>query len=108
MKDENTTIQDHMNTFNKLVCQLLNADEKLTNKEQALLLLALLPNKNYRNIVQTLLIGRNSITLDQTLAALRENARFMERREGEKKNNVGDSLYSKSSYKGEPRIQEQT
>ena len=40
MKDENITMQDHKNTFNKLVCQLMNVDEKLTNKEQALLLLA--------------------------------------------------------------------
>ena len=79
MKDEDTSMQDHINTFNKLVCQLLNADEKLTDEEQALLLLASLP-KDYKNIVQTLLIGRDSITLDQALAALRENDRFMVRR----------------------------
>ena len=50
MKDENTTVQEHINTFNKLVCQLLNADEKLTDEEQALLLLPSLP-KDYRSIV---------------------------------------------------------
>ena len=37
MKDEGTTIQDHINIFNKLVCQLLNVDE-LTDEEQVLLL----------------------------------------------------------------------
>ena len=51
MKDEDTTMQDHNNTFNKLVCQLLNVDEKLTDEEQSLLLLASLP-KDYRSIVQ--------------------------------------------------------
>ena len=99
MKDEDTTMQDHINTFNKLVCQLLNADEKLTDEEQALLLLASLP-KDYRNIVQTLLIGRDSITLDQALAALRENDRFMVRREGEEKKDVGDGLFSEGSNGG--------
>ena len=63
MKDEDITTQDHINMLNKLVCQLLNADKKLTDEEKTLLLLASLPN-DYRNIVQTLLIGRDSITLD--------------------------------------------
>ena len=99
MKDEDTTMQDHINTFNKLVCQLLNADEKFSDEEQALLLLASLP-KDYRNIVQKLLIGRDSITLDQALAALRENDRFMVRREGEEKKDVGDGLFSEGSNGG--------
>ena len=50
MADEDITMLDHINTSNKLVCQLLNREEKLTDKEQALLLLASLP-KDYRNIV---------------------------------------------------------
>ena len=84
IKDEDTTMQDHINMSNKLVCQLLNANKKLTDEEQALLLLASLP-KEYKNIVQTLLIGRDSITLDQALKALRESDRFMVSREGEEK-----------------------
>ena len=99
MKDEDTTIQDYINTFNKLVCQLLNADEKLTDEEQALLLLASLP-KDYRNIVHTLLIGRDSITLDQALATLKQNDMFMVRREGEENKCVGHRLYSEGSNRG--------
>ena len=64
MKDEDTTMQEHINKFNKLVCQIMNVDEKLTDEEQALLLLASL-SKDYRNIVQTLLVGRDSINLDR-------------------------------------------
>ena len=99
MKDEDTTMQDHINTFNKLVCQFLNADEKLTNEKQPLLLLAPLP-KDYRNIVQTLLINRDSITLDHALAALRENDRFIVSIEGEDKKRDGDGLYNEGSNGG--------
>lgn len=77
----------------------MNADEKLTDKEQALLLLASLP-KDYRNIVQTLLIGTTSITLNQVLATLRENDRLMMRSEGEEKICVGEGLCSEGSTKG--------
>ena len=49
-------MQDHINTFNEFVCQLWNADKKLSDEEQGLLFLASLP-KSYRNIVQILLIG---------------------------------------------------
>ena len=98
MKDEDTTMQDHVNMFNNLVCQLLNANEKLTDEKQALLILASLL-KDYRNIVETLLIGRDSITLDQALALLRDNDRFMVSREGEEKKRDGDGLYSEGSNK---------
>lgn len=57
MKEENTTIHDHINRINQLVCQWLNADEKLLDEEQVLFLLASLL-KNYRNIVETLFTRR--------------------------------------------------
>ena len=85
------------------MCQLLNVDEKLMDEEQALLLLSSL-SKDYRNIVQILLIGRDSITLDQVLVALRENDRFVVRREREeKKKNDKDSFFSDDINRGEPK-----
>ena len=92
MKEDDTSMQDHINTFNQLVCQSLNADDKLSNEEKALLLFASLP-KSYKNIVQTLLLGRESITLDQALVALRENDRFMERHDGEDKKGSSETLF---------------
>ena len=47
-----------------------------------------------------MLIGRDSITLDQALAVLRENDRFMVRKEGEEKKNVGGGLFSEGSNRG--------
>ena len=96
MKEDDTSMQDYINTFNQLVCQLLNADEKLSDEEKALLFLAALP-KSYKNIVQTLLLGRESITLDQALAALRENDRFMERHDGEDKKGSSEVLLIEGS-----------
>jgi len=97
MKEEDTSMQDHINTFNQLVCQLLNADEKLSDMEKALLLLASLP-KSYKSVVQALLLGRDTITFDQALAALRENDRFMVRHgEVDEKKGHGEALFGESS-----------
>ena len=63
------------------MCALLNADKKLSDEEQTLLLLASLP-KSYKHIIQTFLLGRECVTLDQELSALRENDSFMVRGEG--------------------------
>ena len=46
IKEDDTSMQVHINTFNQLVCQLLNADAKLFDEDKALLLLASLP-KSY-------------------------------------------------------------
>ena len=68
---------------------MLNEDEKLLNEEKAQLVLASLP-KSYINIVQTLLIGREPLNLDQSLIALRENDTFMVRCDGEEKKSGGE------------------
>ena len=44
-----------------------------------------------------MLHGRESITLDQALAVLRENDRFIERRDGEDKNGSNEALYGEGS-----------
>ena len=35
MKEDDTSMQDHINMFNQLVCQLLNADEKLSDEAKS-------------------------------------------------------------------------
>jgi len=61
----------------------LNADDKLSDEEQALLLLASLP-RSFKALVQTLLVGRSTLNLDEVTTALRENERMM------RTNNVDD------------------
>ena len=63
---------DHINKFDQLVSQLLNADDKLSDEEQTLLLLASLP-RSFKALVQTLLVGRSTLNLDDVTVALKEN-----------------------------------
>jgi len=69
-------LYNHINKFNKLVSQLLNTDDKLSVEEQTLLLLASLP-RSFKALVQTLLVGRSTLNLDEVTVALRENERMM-------------------------------
>jgi len=65
-------LHDHINKFNRLVSQLLNTDDKLSDEKQSLLLLASLP-RFFKALVQTLLVGRSTLNLDEVTVALREN-----------------------------------
>ncbi|KAL5154734.1 Retrovirus-related Pol polyprotein from transposon TNT 1-94 [Glycine soja] len=69
-------LHDHINKFNQLVNQLLNADVEHSDEEQALLLLISLP-RFFKTLVQTLLVGRSTLNLDEVIATLRENERMM-------------------------------
>ena len=101
LKMENgTNLQNHINSFTQLVCQLQNADEKIPDQEQALLLLASLP-KSYRPIVQTLLVGREKITLDEAITIVRENERMMTQIDGGASyNNHDQALAVEGSERG--------
>ena len=65
-------LYDHINKFNQLVSQLLNADDKLSNEEQTLLLSVSLP-RSFKALVQTLFVGRSTLELDEVTATIREN-----------------------------------
>ena len=54
----------------------LNGSDKLSNEEWALLLLASLP-RSFKALVQTLLVERSTLNLDEVIAALRENEIMM-------------------------------
>ncbi|KHN03674.1 Retrovirus-related Pol polyprotein from transposon TNT 1-94, partial [Glycine soja] len=62
-------LHDHINKFNWLVSQLLNANDKFSDEEQALLLLVSLP-RSFKALVQTFLVGRSTLNLDEVIAAL--------------------------------------
>ena len=69
-------LHDHINKFNQLVNQLLNADVEHSDEEQALLLLISLP-RFFKTLVQPLLVGRSTLNLGEVIATLRENERKM-------------------------------
>ena len=69
-------LHDHINEFNRLVCQLLSVEEKLSNEEQAIALLAFL-SQSYKSLVRSMLIGKNTIKLlDDVTTVLREDQRM--------------------------------
>ncbi|VFQ59821.1 unnamed protein product [Cuscuta campestris] len=73
--EEGGNLHDHINMFNQLVCQLMNADDKIKDEEQALLLVSL--PKSYKPLVETLLVGKTTLTVDEVTTALRESERMM-------------------------------
>ena len=67
--DEGTSIRDHIAKFKRVVSNLLDVDVKIEEEDQALTLLFSLPD-SYENLVQTMLYGKATITMDEATSAL--------------------------------------
>ena len=65
---EDKSIDEQLDTFNKLILDLENIDVTIDDEDQALLLLSSLP-RSYAIFKDTLLYGRESLTLDEVQAA---------------------------------------
>ncbi|GJW58019.1 hypothetical protein Tco_0104750 [Tanacetum coccineum] len=76
--------------FNKLILDLENIDIEIEDEDQALMLLTSLPS-SYENFVETLLYGRESLTMEDVLATL--NSRELKKRTEGTKEETGDGLY---------------
>jgi len=110
--EEGDDHHDHINSFNQLVCQLLNADDKIDDEEQALLLLASLP-KSYKPIVQTMLVGNTTLKIDDVTTILRENERMLKNEYSQRGDQVivvacSERGRSQSKRRGGPRERSQS
>ncbi|KAH9687230.1 hypothetical protein KPL70_014688 [Citrus sinensis] len=63
------SMNDHVNSFNKILADLLNLDERFEDKDKALLLLNSLPDE-YDHLTTTLLYGKDNVTFDAVCHAL--------------------------------------
>ncbi|GJV77975.1 retrotransposon protein, putative, ty1-copia subclass [Tanacetum coccineum] len=70
--DSGKKLSEHIDEFNKLVGDLANIDVEIDDEDQALMLLTSLPS-SYDNFVETLLYGRESLTLEDVLSDHRGN-----------------------------------
>ncbi|GJX53404.1 zinc finger, CCHC-type containing protein [Tanacetum coccineum] len=94
-----TNLGDHIDEFNKLILDLANIDIEIEDKDQALMLLTSL-SSSYENFVETLLYGRESLTMEDVLATL--NSRELKKRTEGTKEEAGDGLYvrGRSNHSG--------
>ncbi|KAK2970568.1 hypothetical protein RJ640_020570 [Escallonia rubra] len=72
--DECSDLGDHISEFNLLVSQLSSIDVKLEEEDQAILLLSSLP-KSYETLKTTLLIGKETLLVDDVMSALMDSSR---------------------------------
>lgn len=63
-------LMEHLDEFNKLIVDLENIDVKYSDEDQALVLLYSLP-RSYEHMVDILQYGREEITLDEVVGALK-------------------------------------
>lgn len=66
---ERSSLDDHINEFNKVCDTLETIDEGLDDEGKALLLVSSLP-QSYSNFVYALMYGRQTLSLDEVKAAL--------------------------------------
>ena len=64
-----TLIRDYINKFDRIISDLKDIDVKVDEEDQALMLLLSLP-KSYENLVQTLMLVGDTLTMDETRTSL--------------------------------------
>nr|GFB19025.1 zinc finger, CCHC-type [Tanacetum cinerariifolium] len=84
------TFGDHIDEFNKFILDLANIDIEIEDEDKALILITSLPS-SYENFVETLLYGRESLTIEDVLATL-NSMKLKKRTEGTNKE-ADDGLY---------------
>ncbi|KAH9649108.1 Integrase catalytic domain-containing protein [Citrus sinensis] len=100
---EGSSLEDHIDEFNKICNTLEIIDEGLDDEDKALLLVSSLP-PSYSNFVDALMYGRQTLSLDEVKAAL--NTRGLQEKSGNM--NSGEVLAVKArtdKYDGKKKKQ---
>ena len=70
--EEGTPVRDYVNKFDRIISDLKDIGVKIDDEDQALMLLLSL-TKKYENIVQTLMLVDDTLTMDETRTSLLED-----------------------------------
>ena len=69
--DEGTSIHTHVDEFNKLMMDLKSVDDQISDEDYAITLLcSLSPSYSYEHFVDTMIFGRESLSLEDVKASL--------------------------------------
>ena len=66
---EGTQLRDHLDQLNTLLLKLRNIDVKIEDEDAALILLVSLP-QSYENFVQSFIVGKDTVTLEEVRSSL--------------------------------------
>ena len=89
--DPSITLEENLDDFKVSTIGLTNIDEKISDENQAIILLNSLPD-SYKDMKTAIKYGRESFSLEEVLVALR--SRDLETKE-EQKSNFVEGLYLK-------------
>ena len=87
--DDTKEMRKHLDDFNKIILDLNGIGVKIEEEDQTILLLSSLP-KEYEHFVDTMLYGKQTLTMTEVKAAL--NSKELQRRSGTKTDNPGEGL----------------
>uniref|UniRef100_A0A803Q7N1 CCHC-type domain-containing protein n=1 Tax=Cannabis sativa TaxID=3483 RepID=A0A803Q7N1_CANSA len=92
----------HFDDYNKIILDLCNIGVKIDDEDQEIMLLSSLP-KAYEHFVETILYGKDSLTMTEVKAAL--SSKEIQRKEDNKIESSGEGLFTrgrstKREYKG--------
>lgn len=85
------SVEDHLDDFNKVIIDLENIGIKVEDEDHAIIVLNSLPTDSYEHFVDTLMYGRETLTLEEVQNALM--SKEMKRKAQLSKENNGDGLY---------------
>ena len=101
--EESRELRKDLDDFNKIILDLNNLGVKIDEEDQAIILLSSLP-KIYEHFVDTILYGKDTLTMSEVKAAL--NSKEIQKKGDEKGDTNGEGLlvvsrkFQKKEYKG--------
>ena len=95
---EGSSLDEHIDEFNKVCDTLETTNEGLDDKSKALLLISSL-SKSYEHLVDALMYGRQTLSLDEVKSAL--NTRELQEKQGHTENGISEGWTAKERFRKE-------